>query len=1482
MSNNKEINNEEAMQDLVDSFTKSILDKGTSDLKDLGIKKLQNFLIDYGYSTSRSKAIADFITSGKSNDISIDHFYDEDSVVARKLATLDLPKMKGVYDFLDFANKWECFFNDMEDLQEKYVIQDENGNRKFTSQGKLALAEKTEDFIDVIDTIIGKLPGSSYYSSLLNALPKYIKNIANLKVEEEKTEILYYMQVLLDDHEFDEIVHELVSERYSENDKRYTLLYDEYMDQIHTLAMQYVVAQEDEDEEVLKCCPDLRLMNALYEYYENKLKVSLDFMDDYLAWRACYENELMLKKINRRIDRLAEQYAVSSLEKYYSITADEIKGSADSDDKKPEAGDKENTGDSSDDSKPIEDNSVNNTIHGTSYKGNNFSYTIPDTISSGFGSPTTNAILDLYFYAPKTEFDTHGISHKQFCDRLIELSKTDPEAANERYQAFLEAFEYMDDILDEEEYEEFKKEADKLKEEIQQYLEEPYKKSQEVQPPRDPLVIDLGTPGIELTGVENGVHFDLDKNGFAEKTAWIGKEDVFLALDRNGNGFIDDGGELFGDQVVMSNGRLAASGFEALKELDTNNDGVINKDDEQFENLRVWVDSDQNGVSAPNELKTLDELGITSISLDHINKDTVDSETGTTVTESSTVNFTNGTTCEIAEHWFEVKPHDTEERDDEGNKIIADSVESFGNVKNLSSAIKDDETGELGALVDAFKASSNYFEKRVLIKKILYFITESDSMEANSRGGNIDARDLHVIEKFMGSDFKSLDGTSIPNSVAAPILKEIYYKVENMYFNLLNNETDFENALNYIYVSKDENGKSKVNLAVFYEIMAMKMALGNDVDNDVYGVASWLKQFDIVNNQNALKNYSNDFRKITEYFNDIEAKINVSEVIYGTESNETLEGTMSGDILWGDSGNDTINAGGGNDFIYGGTGNDILNGEAGDDTYYFEENHGNDIIHDTEGNNKLVFTDGISADDYNMSIDAKLGFVLTHKETGETISMPDLLTNPLNYNFSFEGKSQIEGGIEEREVMEGTEGDDYLEAGDGFNIFYGGDGNDTLAGGKGVDFMYGGDGDDLLLGRNGVNVLFGGNGNDTIYDGDDGSYLSGGDGDDFLYGGGGADVLDGGAGNDYLQGDHGGDTYIFGRGYDTDTINASSDVNTIIIHGYRASSMINTRNANNDLIINFGSADSTDCLIVDHFFDYNSNRDFNFIFDDGTVLGQYDITAKYAPIYGTDGDDWLVIQNGDNGIIHGGAGNDGLSGGSGNDELYGEDGDDTLYGNDGNDILDGGVGNDTLCGGNGTDTYIFAKGYGNDTINEWGSDHSIVKLTDVNSDEVTITDQWGSNLVVSINGTEDTLIISNIKWGQATYSFEFADGSIASVNKDTWELEFSKLPDIPEKSEDELVQENADILSELYADDRLTSDILTETGGTVISDISDSVSVNEDSDEVADQTDIQVMILTENMSAFADEDNVFDNSDVLDSTDDMSMMNQLLVGTQVQ
>lgn len=171
-----------------------------------------------------------------------------------------------------------------------------------------------------------------------------------------------------------------------------------------------------------------------------------------------------------------------------------------------------------------------------------------------------------------------------------------------------------------------------------------------------------------------------------------------------------------------------------------------------------------------------------------------------------------------------------------------------------------------------------------------------------------------------------------------------------------------------------------------------------------------------------------------------------------------------------------------------------------------------------------------------------------------------------------------------------------------------------------------------------------------------------------------------------------------------------------------------------------------------------------------------------------------------------------------------------------------------------------------------------MKLTDINVDEVTVTDQWGSNLILTINSTGDTLTISNFKWGQGTYSFEFADGAVASVNKDTWELEFSKLPEI---LEDNAVQANAEILDELYADDSISSELFAENDNTVISEISDSVSVDDGTNEIADQTDIQFMILTENMAAFGDDSNVYDSMNLDSMNSDMTDMSQLLVGNSV-
>lgn len=136
-------------------------------------------------------------------------------------------------------------------------------------------------------------------------------------------------------------------------------------------------------------------------------------------------------------------------------------------------------------------------------------------------------------------------------------------------------------------------------------------------------------------------------------------------------------------------------------------------------------------------------------------------------------------------------------------------------------------------------------------------------------------------------------------------------------------------------------------------------------------------------------------------------------------------------------------------------------------------------------------------------------------------------------------------------------------------------------------------------------------------------------------------------------------------------------------------------------------------------------------------------------------------------------------------------------------------------------TYVFAKGYEQDTINEWGSDHSTVLLPDINSDEITVFDQWGSNLLISVNDTDDVLTISNFKWGQASYTFKFADGAEGYVDKETWLLVLTKQPDVTEEDADSN-DENESVSSESE---------MTETAESGDADIlTENIDTNEDID----------------------------------------------------
>ena len=104
---------------------------------------------------------------------------------------------------------------------------------------------------------------------------------------------------------------------------------------------------------------------------------------------------------------------------------------------------------------------------------------------------------------------------------------------------------------------------------------------------RDPLLVDLDGDGIETTTLQNGTYFDHDKNGFAQESAWVGADDGVLAFDKNADGVINNGGEIFGDNYVLSNGQTATTGFQALADLDSNSDGVINSSDTNFASIKV-------------------------------------------------------------------------------------------------------------------------------------------------------------------------------------------------------------------------------------------------------------------------------------------------------------------------------------------------------------------------------------------------------------------------------------------------------------------------------------------------------------------------------------------------------------------------------------------------------------------------------------------------------------------------------------------------------------------------------------------------------------------------------------------------------------------------------------------------------------------------------------------------------------------------------
>lgn len=283
----------------------------------------------------------------------------------------------------------------------------------------------------------------------------------------------------------------------------------------------------------------------------------------------------------------------------------------------------------------------------------------------------------------------------------------------------------------------------------------------------DPLVLDLNADGIQTTSATtNGLHFDHDGNGFAESSGWIKGVDAFLAVDKNGNGTIDTGNELFGDQTLLRSGAKAASGLQALAEWDTIKDGKIDVADSRFNDLRVWRDLNQDGISQGNELQTLTEAGIASLSLSGTATNAPADANGNTLARTGSFTRVDGGTGASGEVVFK---RDTTISIPVTHYNVTETVAAmpelsgYGNLLDLHQALAQ-EVGAGGtaiaAALTAYLAVPDHVARDAALDTLLYTWAGVAGVAPQSRGASMDARQIGFLEAVFGKALSNPDSNA--------------------------------------------------------------------------------------------------------------------------------------------------------------------------------------------------------------------------------------------------------------------------------------------------------------------------------------------------------------------------------------------------------------------------------------------------------------------------------------------------------------------------------------------------------------------------------------------------------------------------------------------------------------------------------------------------------------------------------------------------
>ncbi|WP_429326016.1 calcium-binding protein [Paraburkholderia sp. GAS348] len=844
----------------------------------------------------------------------------------------------------------------------------------------------------------------------------------------------------------------------------------------------------------------------------------------------------------------------------------------------------------------------------------------------------------------------------------------------------------------------------------------------------DPLILDIDGDGIHTTNPDNSnAYFDFDGSGSRTHTGWISAGDGFLVLDRNHNGTIDSGAELFSNFTPLTNGTLAANGFDALREFDLNKDGVIDHNDAIWSSLRIWRDANGDGTSQSGELLSLDELGIISINL---SKDATirTLENGNMVRGSgSFVQMVDGVPVErdMQEIWFGQdtlhQKFDTAIplRDD---VVAMPYVQGAGNVRDLWQAASLDtaEGVALRTLLDQITQAKTAVEQQALIEPLLkawaatsgmttsQSLTESGKRTITGSANDVDwISRLTVLEKMSGTMLgANASGTVNLSGTRGQYVSKAWSTLVESVYKAIAMQTVWMPYLDAIGYDVNEAGQVHADFnGMMSKLKAAESVIGaTDVAFILAGLTrafgvNWLLQgFDVgVELRTYVEAHQSDAMRevlgqLGVVFGDgtLNGKSTGSSgsILIGFTGKDVLNGGDGDDILLGGDGNDTLYGGAGDDVLDGGAGDDLLVGGTGSDTYLFGRRSGNDTIdevYDLYGNDTdvVLFDADIRPQDVTVRRDGQ-GYDLLL-----TISGTNNVLRVKTQFFQSGGSSVFGYGIEQFKFADGTI---WTKQDVALMALQGTPGNDVLVG----------------------------------YNGDD--------------------VLDGGAGNDLLIGGAGSDTYLLGRHSGNDTIEEAYDPNgkdtdVVLFDADIKPGDVTVRRDGQgyDLLLTISGSNNV-LRVKSQFFQSGGSSVFGygieqFKFADGTTWTKQDVALM--ALQGTPGNDVLVGYNGD-------------------------------------DVLDGGAGNDLLIGGTGSDTYLFGRHSGNDTIEEAydpnGKDIDVVLFdADIKPGDVTVRrDGQGYDLLLIISGSNNVLRVKSqffqsggsSVFGYGIEQFKFADGTI--------------------------------------------------------------------------------------------------------------------------